>query len=103
MLEILALSLFAVRYEIARHAYTALRLTKYGTVMSVVRFISLCVMVPLSYYIGGTQGVIWGVALHPLAAVPVVYAFNAKLGYSIGVAKRWSCWSCRSVFWRVRR
>jgi hypothetical protein len=80
MLEILALSLFAVRYEMARQAYTALRLPQYGTVMSLVRFISLCVMVPLSYYVGGTQGVIWGVALHPLAAVPVVYGFNAKLG-----------------------
>ena len=80
MLEILALSLFAVRYEMARQAYTALRLPQYGTVMSLVRFISLCVMVPLSYYVGGTQGVIWGVALHPLVAVPVVYGFNAKLG-----------------------
>jgi len=80
MLDILALSLFAVRYEIARQAYTSLRLPHYGTLMSAVRFMSLCVMVPLTYYFGDTQGVIWGIALHPLAAVPVVYAFNAKLG-----------------------
>lgn len=80
MLQILALSLFAVRYEIARQAYLSLGLPRYGTVMSVVRFISLCALVPFLYYVGGTQGAIWGMALHPLAAVPFVYAYNAKLG-----------------------
>jgi O-antigen/teichoic acid export membrane protein len=103
MLEILALSLFAVRYEIARHAYTALRLTKYGTVMSVVRFISLCVMVPLSYYIGGTQGVIWGSRFIRWRCAGRLLCSTLNLGCLTGVAKRWSCWSCRSVFWRVRR
>ena len=80
MLQVLALSLFAVRYEIARQAYLALGLPHYGTVLSVVRFISLCSLVPLLYYVGGSQGAIWGIALHPLAAVPFVYAYNAKLG-----------------------
>ena len=80
MLQILALSLFAVRYEIARQAYLSLGLPRYGTVMSLVRFISLCALVPLLYYVGGSQGAIWGMALHPLAAVPFVYYFNAKLG-----------------------
>ena len=80
MLEVLALSLFAARYEIARQAYNALGMPRYGAVMSVVRFISMCVLVPLLYYVGGTQGAIWGIALHPLAAVPIVYYFNAKLG-----------------------
>jgi len=79
-LEILSLSLFAVRYEIARQAYLALGLPHYGTVMSAVRFISLCSLVPLFYYLVGTQGAIWGIALHSLAAVPIVYKFNAKLG-----------------------
>lgn len=80
VLEILALSLFAVRYEIARQAYLSLGLPSYATVMSVVRFISLCTMVPLLYYTGGTQGAVWAMALHPLAAVPFVYYFNIKLG-----------------------
>ena len=79
MLQILALSLFAVRYEIARQVYLSLGLPHYGTVMSVVRFASLCALVPFLYYVGGTQGAIWGMALHPLAAVPFVYAYNAKL------------------------
>lgn len=80
MLQVLALSLVAVRYEVARQVYLALGLPHYGTVMSVVRFISLCTLVPSLYYIGGTQAAVWGVALHALAAVPFVYGFNAKLG-----------------------
>jgi O-antigen/teichoic acid export membrane protein len=80
MLEILALSLFAVRYEIARQAYLSLGLPHYATVMSVVRFIALCALIPLLYYLWGTQGAVWGMALHPLIAVPFVYYFNSKLG-----------------------
>lgn len=80
ILQILALSLFAVRYEVARQAYLALNVPYYGTVMSVVRFLSLCTLVPSLYYINGIQGAIWGIALHPLAAVPFVYVFNSKLG-----------------------
>jgi O-antigen/teichoic acid export membrane protein len=79
MMQILALSLFAVRYEIARQAYLALGLPRYGTLLSVVRFASLCVLVPFLYYVEGTQGAIWGIALHPLAAVPFVYMINVKL------------------------
>lgn len=80
MLQVLALSLFAVRYEVARQVYLALGLPRYGTVMSVVRFVSLCTLVPALYHAGGTQAAIWGIALHALPAVPFVYGFNAKLG-----------------------
>lgn len=48
--------------------------------MSVVRFIALCALIPLLYYLWGTQGAVWGMALHPLIAVPFVYYFNSKLG-----------------------
>lgn len=80
MLQILALSLFAVRYEIARQVYLALGLPQYGLVLSLVRFVALYSLVPSLYYLGGTQAAIWGVALHGLAAVPFVYGFNARLG-----------------------
>ena len=80
MLQILALSLFAVRYEIARQVYLALGLPQYGTVLSLVRFVALYSLVPSLYFLGGTQAAIWVVALHGLAAAPFVYGFNAKLG-----------------------
>lgn len=80
MLQVLALSLFAVRYGVANQVYLALGLPRYVTVLSVVRFIALYALVPALFYLGGTQAAIWGVALHSLAGVPFVYAFNAKLG-----------------------
>lgn len=79
ILQILALSLFAVRYEVARQVYLALGLPQYGTVLSVVRFAALCLLTPALYSFGGTNAVIWGIALHPLAAVPFVYFYNIKL------------------------
>jgi hypothetical protein len=45
-----------------------------------VRFLSLYAMVPALYYLLGTRAAIWGIALHGLAAVPLVYYFNFRLG-----------------------
>lgn len=80
MLELLALSLFAVRYEGARQLYLAMGFPQYGTVLSAARFISLCVLVPAMYHFNGAQGAILGVALHSLVTVPFVLSFNTKLG-----------------------
>lgn len=80
VLSILALSLVAVRYEAARQLYLAVGRPQYGTVLSLVRFVSLCVLVPSLFRLGGVQAAIWGVALHALAVVPFVYGFNARLG-----------------------
>jgi O-antigen/teichoic acid export membrane protein len=80
MVQVLALSLFAVRYDVAIQLYLAVGMTRYLTVISVVRCVSLYALVPTLYYWGGIQAAIWGVALHALATVPFVYAFNAKLG-----------------------
>ena len=80
MLRILALSLFAARYEVAREMYAAMGVPRYWTVISLVRFVSLYALVPTLYYVAGVQAAIWGIALHGLAAVPFFYAFNSRLG-----------------------
>lgn len=80
MVQILALSLFAVRYEVARQLYLALGIPRYGTVMSLLRFVAIYALVPPLYYFGGLHAAIWGIALHALATVPFVYAVNAQLG-----------------------
>jgi O-antigen/teichoic acid export membrane protein len=79
-LQILSLSLFTIRYGVAIQLYVALGVTRYVAIVNVVRFLSLYTLVPALYYLAGTQAVIWGVALHGLAMVPFIYAFNAKLG-----------------------
>jgi O-antigen/teichoic acid export membrane protein len=79
-LQILALSLFMVRYGVALQLYLALGIPRYVAIINVVRFISLYTLVPVLYYLVGTQAVIWGIALHALATVPFIYVFNARLG-----------------------
>ena len=80
MLQVLALSLVAVRYGITQQAYLALGTPRYLAIVNVVRFVSLYTLVPLLYYFAGTQAAIWGIALHALVTVPFIYGFGARLG-----------------------
>jgi O-antigen/teichoic acid export membrane protein len=80
MLQVLALSLISVRYGVANQIYLALGIPRYVAVINVVRFVSLYSLVPPLYYFAGTQGAIWGIALHALATMPFVFYFNARFG-----------------------
>jgi O-antigen/teichoic acid export membrane protein len=80
MLRILALSFFAMRYEVAQQIYLAVGKPRYLTVINIVRCAALYSLVPMLFYIGGTHAAIWGVALHATATLPFVFAFNARLG-----------------------
>ena len=80
MLQILALSLLAIRYDVASQVYLAAGRPRYLAIMNTVRFFSLYALVPAMYFIGGLHAAIWGVALHGLVIVPLTYAFNARLG-----------------------
>jgi O-antigen/teichoic acid export membrane protein len=79
MLQILALSLFTVRYGIAHQIYLAVGMPRCLAVINAVRFVSLFTVVPVLYYAWGLQAALWGIALHGLATVPFVYYFNANL------------------------
>lgn len=79
MLQILALSLFTVRYGVAHQIYLAVGMPRYLAIINTVRFLSLFILVPALYYLAGLHAAIWGIALHGLATVPFVYYFNQKL------------------------
>ena len=79
MLQILALSFFAVRYGVAHQIYLAVGKPRYLAAINVVDFVSLYTLVPVLYYLGGTQAAIWGIALCGLASIPLVFYFNAGL------------------------
>ena len=79
MLQVLALSLIAARYEAAHQSYLALGMPRYLAVINVVRFVSLYALVPVLYHLGGTRAAIWGIALHGLTYVPFDYYFSAQL------------------------
>ena len=80
MLEVLALSLFMVRYELTRQLYLALGNPRYGSMISVVQFISIYTLLPCLYVLVGIKAMIWGIALHALVTLPLYHVFNARLG-----------------------
>ena len=80
MLQILGLSLVALRYGVANMIYVAVGMPRYQTIINAVRFVSLYSLVPVLYFLAGTQAAIWGIALHALATVPLVHYFNARFG-----------------------
>lgn len=79
MLEVLSLSLFAVRYGGALQVYAAVGIPRYLTVINLVRCAALYASVPLMYHLGGTPAAIWAIALHSLTTAPLVYFFNSRL------------------------
>jgi O-antigen/teichoic acid export membrane protein len=80
MLEILALSLLVVRYSVAHQVYLAVGKPRNLVVINVAKFVSLCALVPWFYYTGGTEAALWAIALHALVTMPLVHAFNTRLG-----------------------
>jgi O-antigen/teichoic acid export membrane protein len=80
MLQVLALSLIAVRYGVAQQVYLAVGLTRYLALINAVRMVALYSLVPALYLLAGLQGALWAIALHGLATLPFVYCFNARLG-----------------------
>lgn len=80
MLAILSLSFFTLRFTLAHQAWLALGLTKYQAIDNVIRFLSLCVLLPVLLSVGGTGYAIWGVALHALPTLFLVVYINRRLG-----------------------
>jgi O-antigen/teichoic acid export membrane protein len=80
MLEVLALSFLALRYGVANQIYVALGTPHRQTILHAVRFVSLYALVPPLLWLAGTRAAVWGIALHGLATLPLVFAFNARLG-----------------------
>jgi len=79
MLQVLALSLFAVRYGIANQLYLAVGKPRYLAIINVVRIVSLYALIPTLFHIGGIHAATWGIALHAMLTIPFVHYFNASL------------------------
>jgi O-antigen/teichoic acid export membrane protein len=80
ILQVLALSLFAARYDIGHQAYLALGVPRYFAIINIVKSLSLYTFVLVLYSFGGVKAAILGVAVHEWATLPFLYRFNIKLG-----------------------
>ena len=80
ILQILSFSLIMARYGVSTSCYLALQAPHAQVVLNMARVCAFFLVVPLTYSAFGVQGALWAIALHSLAAVPVVWWFDRKFG-----------------------
>lgn len=82
MLEILAVSLFFIRYDVAGLCYLVLGKPKLLTVIIFIRVVSVYLLVSLACQFYGIKWAIWVVATNYAIALPVMFYFNKVHGLS---------------------
>ena len=80
MLQLLSFYLLFARYGLVQDVYIALGKPNYLTAINVIKVGSLLVLLPLMFYLLGTQGAILGVALYLSPTVPLIFWLNQKHG-----------------------
>lgn len=78
IVQILSFLMLFSRYGISTSAYLALGVPRYLTVISLVKLVSIYLIVPISYGLFGFSGAMWAIALHPLPTVPLIWWFNSR-------------------------
>jgi O-antigen/teichoic acid export membrane protein len=80
MLQLLSFYLLFARYGLVQDVYIALGKPNYLTAINVIKVGSLLVLLPLMFYLLGTQGAILGVALYLSPTIPLIFWLNQKHG-----------------------
>ena len=79
-LEILAWSMFTVRFGIAGQCYLALGKPAIVTMLIATSLVGLYGSVPIAFYFFGLNGALWAIALSPCLSIPQMYFLNYKHG-----------------------
>lgn len=80
ILQVLAVSFFAARYNVSYHVYLALGRPKHLATINFVRCVTLLVGVPVAFSYGGIDAAVWAIALHGFTMIPLVLGLNHRLG-----------------------
>ena len=78
MIEILSLSLFMERYTLVGQCFISIGKPKLLVPLLSARFISMIVLLPTLNMLFGFEGILWAVALHRLALLPVFFYLKIK-------------------------
>ena len=76
MLNVLALSLIALRYNLADQSYLALGKPKMMTMLTLTRTVALFVFLPIGYYQFGLHGAIWAIVGSYFASFPMAIYYK---------------------------
>jgi O-antigen/teichoic acid export membrane protein len=79
MLQWLSFGLLFSRYSLAQNAYVALGITKYLSILNVVKLVSLAVLLPVLFFSFGLPGAIVAIAIHMLPVGLTTIYLNSKV------------------------
>ncbi len=80
VLSVLAVAMVFTRYRLFEQVYLVLDRPQYLVVLNAVSLVAYCVLLPLGFALGGTQGGLWAIALRGVTSLPFLYVFNARHG-----------------------
>jgi len=80
ILQILALSLVFVRYEVAHQCYFAIGRPKLATAVTLIDAGALYLSIPLAFHYFGFHGAVWAIAMACVASWPLDMWITMKLG-----------------------
>jgi O-antigen/teichoic acid export membrane protein len=78
LLQILALSLAVMRFNVFSVVYMALGRPEWQAFVNVAKVVSLSCVLPPLFAIYGLSGAVYGIALHGLIVLPLQYYFNER-------------------------
>ena len=76
MLNVLALSLIALRYNLADQSYLALGKPKLMTMLTLIRTVALFVFLPIAYHQFGLHGAIWAIVASYFSSFPMAIYYK---------------------------
>ena len=76
MLNVLALSLIALRYNLADESYLALGKPKLMTLLTLTRSVALFVFLPIAYNQFGLHGAIWAIVMSYYSSIPLAIYYK---------------------------
>lgn len=79
ILAVLSLALFFWRFTVAHQVWLSLGLSKYQAADNLIRFASIWTALPLLLWLGGPAYALWGVALHALPTLVLIFRVNRRL------------------------
>jgi O-antigen/teichoic acid export membrane protein len=80
MLQILSVTLVAIRYQATDQCFLALGKPKLLTILNIVRAVSLYVCVPLGFHWFDFDGALWGIVLSQFVSIPLSIFLKARIG-----------------------
>jgi hypothetical protein len=78
MLEILATTLLAIPFRLATQSFLAMGRPRLQFDVIVVRLISLLLGMPLSFWLFGVSGALWGMVFSHFCYIPIIIYYNIK-------------------------